>query len=133
MASFQYFQGTVWCQIFVALNFCKSHDILVNQNFVRKIFVIACTAVFVKCKWMSTEGYFIAQSSERTMKRPGEVQFHLCVRGYHAYNDGWSLAQHHLPMQNRKCPRPVFAAKVVKSLAITSSTCPIIYSSFFDL
>ena len=46
------------------LNFRKSPDILVNKNFVRKIFVIVYTVVFVKREWTSTEDYLVAQSSE---------------------------------------------------------------------
>ena len=72
------------------------------------------------------EGYLVAQSSELVMKRPGELQFHYSfVRGYHAYNDGWSLVQHELACQHETgnvATRPTFAVKVVKSLAIASST-----------
>jgi len=48
------------------LNFRKSSDILVNKNFVREIFVIAYTVVFMKCKQVSTENYLVAQSSEHS-------------------------------------------------------------------
>ena len=35
------------------------------------------------------DGYLIALSlCECSMERPGELQFHLCVKGYHVYKDG---------------------------------------------
>ena len=38
---------------------------------------------------MSMDGYFVALSlCKHAMERPGELQFHLCVRGYHVYKDG---------------------------------------------
>ena len=62
----------------------------------------------------------MAQSSERAMKRPGELQFHSCVRGYHIYKDGWSPVQDEVlawQHQTGNAHDP-FAVKVVKSGSI---------------
>jgi len=71
------------------LNFHKSLDILVNKNFVRKIFIIAYIVVFMKCEQTSTEDHLVAQISEHSDGKAWRIIISF-VRDGIPHIKGWS-------------------------------------------